>query len=215
MFLENNKHVLFHELYPSTLCCECTKRSLAAEQKKCRLTELQFDLLFETDRGQEVQGHKRTQNDQIKQLCLCGVSAKRKTTVDMMDITLLSAVVKSCCPPGSISGNPTWIKDIKRTRNFIAHSPCNKITESEFNQRYSLIEKSVLNIASVVGPVFLKLTKAQISSFKDSELSTILEADLQKKEQRQFTAGKQIKGFPMVQNRKFKLRQRHVPISRA
>lgn len=130
---------------------------MAAPLKKCRLTDTQFNILFETEEGKEPQGHKRKKGHQIKQLCLYIVSAKRTTSLDLMDITLLSSVVKSCCKPWSISGNPKWIKDIKKTRNFIVHSPINEMTKSEFDQRFTLVEHLVLNIASVVGPVFLKI----------------------------------------------------------
>lgn len=173
IFLEKHKHILFHELYPTIPCCECTHVSLAASLKKGRLNSTQFELLFETDNGQEDQDHKRTKGQQTKQLCLCGVSAKRTATVDVMDITLVSAVVKSCCPPGSISGHPSWIKNIKETRNYIAHCPSNKITKAEFDKHFAVTEQAVLKLASVIGPVVLKMVKDQISIFKNSELSTI------------------------------------------
>lgn len=172
-FLEKHKHVLFHELNPSTPCCECQKVHIAAAKKKGHLIDTQFYLLFEKDEGREIQGHKRTQGRQIRQFCLCSFSAKRVTTVDMMDITLLSVVINSCCPPGSISGHPSWIKDIKTTRNFLAHCPNCKITKTEFDQRFTLTEQSVLNLASVVGSTCHKLIKSQISYFQKSELSTV------------------------------------------
>ncbi|XP_052059554.1 uncharacterized protein LOC127700194 [Mytilus californianus] len=180
IFLDNHKHILVHALYPSTECCECKTRSLGDIKQISRLTTSQFDLLFETDESKEVHGHKRRKGPQIKQICLCSISAKRTTTVDFMDITLMSAVLKSCCPPGSISGNPEWIKDIKETRNHIAHSPSDKISKTEYDQKFSLIEESLLKIADVVGPVFLKMTKEKISIFKDSDLSTIITKDLKK-----------------------------------
>ncbi|CAG2233164.1 unnamed protein product [Mytilus edulis] len=167
IFLENNKHVLFHELHPSIPCCECKQVSLATPRKKCRLNEDQFDTLFETDEVQGVEDHKRHERRQIKQLCLCSVSAKRTASVDLMDITLLSSVIKSCCQPGSIAGNPNWIKDIKKTRNFIAHSPRMKITKSVFEQKFALVEQSVLNLASVVGPVFI------LEMFVEKQTSTL------------------------------------------
>ncbi|CAC5362326.1 unnamed protein product [Mytilus coruscus] len=172
-FLEKHKHVLFHELNPSIPCCECQKVHIAAAKKKNRLIDTQFYLLFEKDEGRENKDHVRTQGHQIKQLCLCSISANGLTTVDMMDITLLSVVIKSCCPPGSISGHPSWIKDIKTTRNFLAHCPSGKITKTEFDQRFSITEQSVLNLARVVGSTCLKLIKSQISYFQKSELSTI------------------------------------------
>lgn len=76
IFLDNHKHVLFHELYPSILCCECKTLPLADPQKKCCLTGTHFDSLFETDEGQEVKDHKRKEGRQIKQLCFCSISAK-------------------------------------------------------------------------------------------------------------------------------------------
>lgn len=95
-----------------------------------------------------------------------------------MDITLLSSVIKSCCQPWSISGNPHWIKDVKKIRNLIAHSPNNKMTKSEFDQKFTLVEQSLLNIASVLGPVHLNMIKRQISIFKKSNLSAIIDNDV-------------------------------------
>lgn len=177
IFLDNHKHILVHQLHQSTKCCECKTGDI---KQISRLTPVQFDLLFETDERREINGHKRTKGPEIIQICLCSISAKRTTTVDLMDISLMSAVLNSCCPPGSISGNPKWIKDIKETRNLIAHSPSDKISKSEYVQKFTLIEKSVLKIADVIGPVFLKMTKENISSFKDSDLSIIINKDLKK-----------------------------------
>lgn len=163
-FLEKHKHVLFHELNPSTPCCECQKVHIAAAKKKGHLIDTQFYLMFEKDEGREIQSHVRTQGHQIKQFCLCSVSAKRSTPIDSMDITLLSAVIKACCQPGSISGHPSWIKNIKTTRNFLAHCPSGKITKTEFDQKFSITEQSVLNLASVVGSTCLKLIKSEITN---------------------------------------------------
>ncbi|CAG2216288.1 unnamed protein product [Mytilus edulis] len=134
----NHKHILVHQLHQSTKCCECKTGDI---KQISRLTPVQFDLLFETDERREINGHKRTKGPEIIQICLCSISAKRTTTVDLMDISLMSAVLNSCCPPGSISGNPKWIKDIKETRNLIAHSPSDKISKSEYVQQFTLIEK--------------------------------------------------------------------------
>ncbi|VDH99037.1 Hypothetical predicted protein [Mytilus galloprovincialis] len=181
MFLDNHKHTLVHQfIHPCTECCECKTRSPGETKQISRLTPSQFDLLFETDESKEIHGHKRTKGPQRKQICLCSISAKRTTSVDFMDISLMSAVLTSCCPPGSISGNPKWIKDIKETRNLIAHSPSDKISKSEYDQKLSFVEGSLLNIADVVGPMFLKMTKEKISTFKDSDLLTIINKDLKK-----------------------------------
>lgn len=181
MFLDNHKHILVHQfIHPSTECCECKKRSPGDIKQITRLTPSQFDLLFETDESKEIHGHKRTKGPQRKQICLCSISAKQTTAVDCMDITLMSAVLTSCCPPGPISGDPKWIKDIKEARNHIAHLPSDKISKSEYDQKLSLVEGSLLNIADVAGPMFLKMTKEKISIFKDSDLLTIINKDLKK-----------------------------------
>lgn len=40
IFLENNKHVLFHRLYPSIPCCECQPLSLEAPLKTAAVLNL-------------------------------------------------------------------------------------------------------------------------------------------------------------------------------
>ncbi|XP_071173118.1 uncharacterized protein [Mytilus edulis] len=175
IFLEKHKHTLFHEFHSAVPCCECDASCIGDSQKRACLNRSQFNLLFETDDKRECQCLTKKQRKHIKQLCLCGVSAKRTSTVDEMDITLLSAVFKTCCPAGSISGNPKWIEDIRDTRNYIYHCPSDKMTKSEFDRRFAIVEQSVFNLASVVGPVFSKMMKGQISFFKNSDLSTIKE----------------------------------------
>ncbi|CAC5362328.1 unnamed protein product [Mytilus coruscus] len=167
IFLEKHKHILFHELHPSVSCCECDISSIGESQKRGCLNRSQFNLLFEIDDEREFQGHTKKQGQQIKQLCLCGVSAKRTSTVDEMDITLLSAVIKACCPAGSISGNPKWIEEIRDTRNYIAHCPSDKITKSEFDRRFAIAEQSVLNLASVILEVFKEHQTQTIQSLAD------------------------------------------------
>ncbi|XP_052062371.1 uncharacterized protein LOC127702279 [Mytilus californianus] len=92
-----------------------------------------------------------------------------------MDITLIYIVVRTCCPPGTVSGNPKWIKDIKNARNELAHCSNPKVTETEFKNIFDRSEQCVLNIANVVGRQVLKMIKDQISFFKRSDISTVQE----------------------------------------
>lgn len=175
MFLDKHKHILFHELYPTVPCCYCMKHFSGSSQKRGHLNFTQFCLLFEFIDGQEIQEHQKKQGDRITQYCLCNVSARRSVKEDDMDITLLYSVVKSCCQPGTISGNPKWIKNIKKARNHIAHCSNPKVSESDFEKIFENIEQNVLNIASVVGRQVLKMIKDQISFFKRSDISTVQE----------------------------------------
>ncbi|XP_071173123.1 uncharacterized protein [Mytilus edulis] len=175
MFLDKHKHILFHELYPTVPCCYCIKNFSGSSQKRGHLNFTQFCLLFEFIDGQEIQEHKKNQGDRITQYCLCNVSARRSVKEDDMDITLLYSVVKSCCQPGTVSGNPKWIKNIKKARNHIAHCSNPKVSESDFEKIFENIEQNVLNIASVVGRQVLKMIKDQISFFKRSDISTVQE----------------------------------------
>lgn len=54
------------------------------------------------------------------------------------------------------------------------------MTKSEFDQRFTLVEHSMLNIESGVGIVFLKMIKEDISIFTNSKFSTIIDKDLKK-----------------------------------
>lgn len=173
IFLEKHKHILFHELHPFTPCCHCQNFSTGSAHRKGLLTKDQFDVLFETDESSEMQSHKRTQGQKLKEpLCLCGVSAKLTTTVDMIDIALLSALIKSCCPPETIPGGSLkWIKDIKQAINYIVHCSSKKMTKLEYDERFSITEQAVSDLAGVVDPFMQKMVKIQISQYKISELS--------------------------------------------
>lgn len=51
-------------------------------KKRACLNRSQFNLLFETDDKRESQCQTKKQGIHIKQLCMCGVSPKRTSTVD-------------------------------------------------------------------------------------------------------------------------------------
>lgn len=175
MFLDSHKHTLFHELYPNVPCCKCKNQSFASLQKRGHINESQFNLLFEFIDGQEIPEHQRKQGKRITQYCSCNVSARRSVKEDDMDITLLYSVIKTCCLPGTVSGNPKWIKEIKKERNFLAHCSSPKVSQSEFEKRFKNAEECVLNIAEVIGRQVLKMIKDQISFFKTSNISAVQE----------------------------------------
>lgn len=173
MFLDNHKHILFHELHPDVPCCKCQYQRTTSSQKRGHLYPDQFNLLFESIDGQEIQEHQKKQGERITQYCLCNVSAKRSVKEEDMDITLLYSVIKTCCPPGTVSGNPKWIKEIKKERNFVAHCSSGKVSRSDFERSFENTEKCVLNIAEVVSRQVFKIIKDQISFFKTSDISTV------------------------------------------
>jgi hypothetical protein len=68
---------------------------------------------------------------------------------------MLSWQLKTCCP--SIHGNPQWIKDVKDTRNFLAHNSNSRLTKDEYDTWLNTVEKATLNLAKVVSSTFLKI----------------------------------------------------------
>jgi hypothetical protein len=158
-FLDRCKHVLFHALHPTESCCECRNGSIPLSKKLPTLYPDQFNSLFDIENSTLQSLHNKT-----VQHCLCKYSASRSVTVDSLDISLVYAIVKTCC--ASLHGNPQWIKDVKDTRNFLAHTNNCRLTKDEYDTRLNTVEKATLDLAKVVSPTFLKMIQKQISDFK-------------------------------------------------
>ncbi|CAC5409073.1 DDX58 [Mytilus coruscus] len=173
MFLDDNKHYLFHECYPRVRCCKCSQHCLASPSKKGCLNKKQFMLLFDIGPLTEMDHYQTGRHNDITKECLCRIIAKRSNDVDCMDITLMYAIVQSCCFENStvIHGNPRCIEVIKDTRNFLAHVPNARISKSEFDSKWAETEHAILEIGSSLGNYFAKMNKRKVDKFKNSELS--------------------------------------------
>lgn len=136
---------------------------------KCNLSKVQFELLFQTAENNEVKSHKRRKYGRIIQVCLCGTSPNTMTAVDQMDISLLSAVIKSCCKLSDADSQ--CIRDITDTRDALASSLT--ITKSKFDHLFSKTEFSVLGLARVFSNVIQRMIKTQISTSKKNEQNSI------------------------------------------
>ena len=158
-FIDRCKHVLFHALHPTVYCCKCRNGSIPLSKKPPTLYSKQFNLLFDI----ELSTLKCLHNKTVRH-CLCKYSASRSVTVDSLDISLVYAIVKTCCP--SIHGNPKWIKDVKDTRNILAHKSNCRLTKKEYDTWLNTVEKATLDLAKVVGSIILKMIQKQISDFK-------------------------------------------------
>ena len=164
-FLDRCKHVLFHALHPTVSCCECRNRSIPLSTKPPTLYPKQFNLLFVIENSTLQCLHNKTVRH-----CLCKYSASRSVTVDSLDISLVYAMIKICCP--SIHGNPQWIEDVKDTRNFLSHKSNCRLTKKECDNLVNTVEKATLDLAKVVGSIILKMIQKQISDFKKDKLSS-------------------------------------------
>ena len=171
LFLDRRKHVLFHARHPAVSCCECRNGSITLSQKSPRLYPEQFNLLFDIENSTLQCLHNKT-----NQHCLCKYSASRSVNVDSMDISLVYAIVKICCP--SIHGNPQWIKDVKDTRNFLAHKSNCQLTKDEYDTWLAFVENATLDLAKVVSLRLWKMTQNQISDFKKDKLSSNTVTDI-------------------------------------
>jgi hypothetical protein len=164
VFLDRCKHVLFHALHPTVSCCECRYGFIPLSVKLPGLFHDQFNLLFDIEDSTLQCLHNKT-----GQHCLCKYSASRSVKVDSLDISLVYAIIKICCP--SIHGNPQWIKDIKDTRNFLAHKSNCRLTKDEYDTRLAIVENATLDLAKVFSSTFCKMVQKQISDFKKDNFS--------------------------------------------
>ena len=162
-FLDRCKHLLFHALNSTVSCCECRNGSIL--NSRIPLNRDQFNLLFDIENSTSQCLHNKTVKN-----CLCKYSASRSVKVDSLDISLLYKIVKTCCT--SIHGNPQWIKDVKDTRNFLAHKNIHQLTKDEYDTWLTTVENATLDLAKIVSSTFLKMTQKQITDFKKDKLSS-------------------------------------------
>ena len=165
IFIDRCKHVLFHALHPRVSCCECRNKSIPLSVKPPRLCSAQFNSLVDIEDSTLQCLHNKT-----GQHCLCKYSASRSVKVDSLDILLVYAIIKICCP--SIHGNPQWIKDIKDTRNFLAHTTNFRLAKDEYDTWLAIVENATLALAKVISSTFYKMIQKQISDFKKDKLSS-------------------------------------------
>ncbi|OPL32928.1 hypothetical protein AM593_03469, partial [Mytilus galloprovincialis] len=122
MFLDENKHNLFHECYPKVECCTCSLNCRAPPSKKGGLTKNQFMLLFECGPLIEIDHYKTGNHNEITKECLCRIIAKRSNDVDCMDITLMFAETEQAILEiGSSLGNYFAKKNKKKVDAFKAN----------------------------------------------------------------------------------------------
>lgn len=167
MFLNQHKHVLFHQFIPKVPCCECKSISLAAPGRCQYMNTSQFYTLYERT-GQIATGHEHKDcKGCLKEHCLCQYSASKKVSVDCMDISLMHVVIKTCCPVGSIPGDHNWLTKIKDIRNVLAHpASCSKDI-NELNDQWKTLEDNVLKYADVIASTYQKKVKTEIHALKE------------------------------------------------
>ncbi|VDI32907.1 Hypothetical predicted protein [Mytilus galloprovincialis] len=164
-FPDKNKHELFHEFIPKISCCECFKsNSIASVSKKGCLDEFQFDLLYDRSECAET-NHEIKRGQKFQQYCVCNINPNRVEAADL-DIILIQAVIKTCCKR-TLPGNPSWLKEIKDVRNYIYHTGnSSRISKSDFEEKWSVLEKNTLNIAIMTGKSFQHMTQKEIQRLK-------------------------------------------------
>ncbi|VDI77769.1 Hypothetical predicted protein [Mytilus galloprovincialis] len=169
MFLEKNKHYLFHDFYSDVQCCKCLKNP----SKRGCLNKSQFLKLFDINPLTEQDHFQTGRHDEIIKDCLCRIDAKTSNDVDCMDISLMYGIIQSCFLNNRkpFHGNPKFLETIKDTRNFLAHAPCQRISKSDFDSYLAKTEKAILGIARAVGSYVTKVYKRKIDAFKINDIS--------------------------------------------
>ena len=80
LFLDRNKHLLFHKFIQRTKCCQCLSPITTLSKQGTQLLQDQFNLLFQND-GAVQPGHEQKQGERIVQHCICTYSPNTTTEV--------------------------------------------------------------------------------------------------------------------------------------
>lgn len=160
---ENNKHILFHQHFPTTRCCKCINVSLASAMKTGVLLSRQFEMLYDNS-GLPQPDHEQLTGSRIIQFCLCKYSAKCSIKVTDLDFNTFNLIIQHCCPSRM---NFIWLKNIKEIRNYLAHRP-SQITKELFQEHWKTLETTTLGFACEIGEVCKEMFRAEISRIRYS-----------------------------------------------
>lgn len=166
---QNNKHILFHKCFPTTLCCRCRAECLASPMKTVRLPRRQLDLLYNT--GLPNPNHEKMRGLIVSQHCLCKYSAKCSIGVDQLDISFFCVIIQHCCPSEM---NFMWINSIRNVRNFLAHSPTISVTKDVFEEKWNALQIATLGFAAELGRTCLLMFQEEIARIQQLSLTNQL-----------------------------------------
>lgn len=178
-YLERYKHCLFH-LYSNMKCC-CLKCN--NEQTKIFSKE-QFDMLFENDRTKIISSHIKKSYGKTDQTCICGIQPKEGINVDMLDVTLITAIALTCEKDTKVFERhciETCLGTIEETRNKVFHfSDIKKMSVDVFEYYWLKLSGSVEVICKFIDKKYQHKIQKRIQKLKSRALVT---SDMLKQEE--------------------------------
>lgn len=178
-YLGRYKHCLFH-LYSNMKCCgfKCNN-----EQTKIFSKE-QFDMLFENDRTKIISSHTKKSCGKTDQTCICGIQPKEGIDVDMLDVTLITAIALTCEKDTKTFERhciETCLGTIEETRNKVFHfSDIKKMSFDVFEYYWLKLSGSVEVICKIINKKYQHKIQKRIQELKSRALVT---SDMLKQEE--------------------------------
>lgn len=172
-----NKHTLFHECFPNIPCCGCPPNSVHTPST-CGCLKNQFSKLYDQNNCVNVD-HEKTRGQHITQHCLCRISAKQSVKVTDMDILMLNAIIRHCCPESVCTRVKRWMDDIKKARNTCMHWGGGIFDEAQFDLLWKNVTTAILLCAGDIGDTSLKIFQKEIDKINKYSLVDFMERNLQ------------------------------------
>ncbi|XP_076113540.1 uncharacterized protein LOC143081668 [Mytilus galloprovincialis] len=158
-------------------CLKCNN-----EQTKIFSKE-QFDMLFENDRT-KISSHIKKSYGKTEQTCICGIQPKEGINVDMLDVTLITAIALTCEKDTKAFERhciETCLGTIEETRNKVFHfSDIKKMSVDVFEYYWLKLSGSVEVICKFIDKKYQHKIQKRIQKLKSRALVT---SDMLKQEE--------------------------------
>lgn len=169
-FLDLRKHEIYHKWQNHTPCCYCVDNL-----KPCRkeIENWKFDMLYQTISDRQVVCVKGKcpvkVKGCIKQFCICNIIPNQTLSLNEIDISILSFLLRDCnITPVQLVN----IQNLNTQRCRLCHAySTNCLSNDEYEDIWTNLEISTLALAKDVNHYYHKLSKEHLKTLKSHDFT--------------------------------------------
>lgn len=170
-FLDLKKHDLYHKWQIKTRCCHCGKFFTQTQKE---IDKWRFDSLYEIISDRQIvcmngKGPLKV-NGCIQQYCICNIIPRQTISLNEMDISTLSLLLRYC---NITTSQLESIQNLNKQRCRLCHAYSTRsLSIDEYDDLLQNLENSTLELAMHVNPYYHRSIKEHLAVMKSYDIST-------------------------------------------
>lgn len=170
-FLDLRKHELYHKWQAKLPCCHCANnfKQISKDMDKWR-----FDLLYQIISDRQIVCMKGKcpvkRNGCLMQYCICNIIPRQTISLNEMDISALSLILKDCKITKS---QQECIQNLNRQRCRLCHAYSTScLSNEEYDDIWKNLENATLELAKDVNYYYHASIKDHLTTLKSHDVTT-------------------------------------------